>query len=154
MMFTLSDFKIARQKSPETLEDLLKHLQIDPKDLDDEALDDLIDKKICERMKSNSILSGCVNLLDRGEIEFEVIDTIQTLIRKILENREEIKHPPKISIPGSKSTDFELLDYKISISKKNRSKSKSEKKSPEFDLTELDDIFLTLEKLKSIFDKI
>ena len=96
-MYTPSDFKLMRRICPDEMNTLLNNLGIKIPDFDakDEfeiysELDAAIDKKICAKLQSNSVLEGYAKLLDAGKIEFSLRETRIELLKKILANREKI----------------------------------------------------------------
>ena len=98
-MFKATDFKLIRRLCPDELEELLRLLEIDAPNFDDgdefeiyKELDSAIDKKFCDRLNCNSDLDGYAKLLDRGGIEFDSGETRNSMLKKVLANRETILH--------------------------------------------------------------
>ena len=101
-MFTAADFKLIQRICLTDLFQLLTLLNIDHQKMSftsgDEFekysdLDKEIDKKICAKLNSTSVLEGYTKLLDRGKIPFNLSETRIELLKKILSNREKIQSP-------------------------------------------------------------
>ena len=98
-MFKATDFKLIRRLCPDELNKLLRLLEIDAPNFDDgdefeiyKDLDSAIDRKFCDRLNCKSDLDGYAKLLDRGGIEFDSGETRNSMLKKVLANRETILH--------------------------------------------------------------
>ena len=112
-MFTAADFKLIQRMCPMDLMRLLNLLDIESDKMNFkigdefenyENLDAEIDKKICAKLKSSSLIEGYAKLLDCGMIEFQLNETMNELLKKILDNQEKIKVTKSYTPPNFKCT--------------------------------------------------
>lgn len=100
-MFVAAEFQSIRNSCLAELEMLLKKLSVPTPDWSGneyriyERLDDDITKKICALMKSSSIIEGYTKLLKFGGIPYDYSETDNELLRKIVANKEKIRHGAK-----------------------------------------------------------
>ncbi len=90
-MFTAAEFRSMRKNCPEKFENLLRKLEIDQPSFETEdeftiyeSLDRKISEQICEILRSEDIISGYVNLLRLGQVDFDFSESEDSLIKKIL----------------------------------------------------------------------
>lgn len=94
-MFVPAEFQSMRRLCPSELEKLLDELSIRFDWSGDEyrtyeKLDALITKKICERMKSESIFDGYTKLLKLGGVDYNFSELDSELLEKIVSNDDKI----------------------------------------------------------------
>lgn len=96
-MFKATDFKLILRNCPEELDKLLQLLKISPQNFNDgnefdiyDKLDKAIDKAFCAKLNCKSDLDGYAKLLDLGGIEFDLSETRNNMLKKILANRKKI----------------------------------------------------------------
>ena len=105
IMFTSADFSLIRRKCLPNLENLLNLMEIPIPNWssNDEfklyaKLDDDITKKLCQLMKSLSIVDGYSYLLKLGNIEYDFTDTNKDLLNKIVNNASKIIYGCRSSV--------------------------------------------------------
>lgn len=120
LMYTPSDFKLIRRNCPNEMTALLNNLGIKNPDFNagDEyeiysQLDDTLDKKISEILKSKSVLEGYTKLLDLGGVAYSTSETRVELLGKILANREKILQAASVQDKNSAQTSNNLPLDKI-----------------------------------------
>jgi len=96
-MFTAAEFRLVKSKCLSEMETLLKDMQIDVPDWNGineyalyNELDNKITDKICALMKSSSVIDGYGHLLKLGEIDYDMTETDDDLIDKIINNSSKI----------------------------------------------------------------
>ena len=96
-MFTAADISLIRRKCLSDMESLLNLMKIPVPNWssDDEfklydKLDDDITKKLCQLMKSPSIVDGYSNLLSLGNVKYDFGETNKEMLGKIVSNRDKI----------------------------------------------------------------
>ena len=97
-MFTAAEFRSMRKNCPEKFENLLRKLEIDQPSFETEdeftiyeSLDRKISEQICEILRSEDIISGYVNLLRLGQVDFDFSESEDSLIKKILGAESNIR---------------------------------------------------------------
>ena len=130
-MFEAADMKLIRA-NPNCLqkfEELLIKLSIDDKAFpDDEALDDRLTEKICDLMKSDTVIDGYTNLLKTGGIPYDYSESYNQLLGMVVSNRDKILNAIRnqntarsswqekyFSMPRTETV--ELLDVQITTAK-------------------------------------
>ena len=95
-MFAPTEFQSIRECCLKDFETLLENLNITPPDWSGneyriyEQLDDDITRKICELMKSPSIIEGYTALLELGSVPYNFSEIDNELLAKVVNNRGKI----------------------------------------------------------------
>ena len=96
-MFKATDFKLIRRLCLDDLNELLRLLKIPAPNFSDGdefeiygKLDRAIDEKFCAMLNCKSDLDGYAKLLDLGGIKFDSGETRNSMLKKVLANREKI----------------------------------------------------------------
>ena len=96
-MFTAAEFRLVKSNCLSKMENLLKNLAIAVPDWNSgdefqiyDKLDNEITNKVCQLMKSSSIIDGYTMLLKVGGLSYGYDETDNELLEKIVKNREKI----------------------------------------------------------------
>jgi len=153
-----------RQNCSGELDKLLKQLNIPRPDWAhgdefeiSQKLDNEIEKKICELLKSDSDLAGYAKLLDMGGVKFSISETRKERLGKILANRNKILSGASAQSNDNASASesgfwSSLINWIKSIfsGKKNFAPPPSDKLSR----AQIEKAFPVLEQISKIFDSI
>ena len=96
-MLTATEICQLRKRSPAQLDDMIKKLGIAPPQWKDDnectlaaRLDDAVTEELSKLLKSESVISGYINLLTIGKIPFRFNETDNELLSKIVHSKEKI----------------------------------------------------------------
>ena len=94
-MFTAATFQLIRKNSSAEFETLLNRLGIETDWSDEEfrvyeKTDGELTEKICDLLKSPTIIDGYMNLLDLGGVTYNYSETDSELLGKIVVNKDKI----------------------------------------------------------------
>ena len=127
-MFTAAEYRLIRKHCPEKLDNLLENLKIRKPNWDAgdefriyEKLDEEIVQKICQLMKSDSIISGYTNFMTLGNLPFDYSETDNKLLATILENQEKILNGLTLTAetysPPSKQDEYDFSNVNFEMAK-------------------------------------
>ena len=119
-MFTATEFRLIREKCLPDLQNLLAMLNIPEPNWDSgnefkiyEKLDDEIVKRVCQFMKSESIIDGYTKLMTLGGLKFKYSETDNELLAKILQNKEKVMRGATQAVHSAQETITESQPQKI-----------------------------------------
>ena len=119
-MFTATEFRLIGVKCLPDLQNLLAMLNIPEPNWDSgnefkiyEKLDDEIVKRVCQLMKSESIIDGYTKLMAFGDLKFKYSETDNELLAKILQNKEKVMRGATQAVHSAQETITESQPQKI-----------------------------------------
>ena len=99
-MFTVSELEVMREDCPAELDALLNSIGLSNALPTDEnadkfsayqRLDEMLTQAVCSRLKSETVMEGCINLLRMANIQFSYNETLRELIAKIIANQDAVR---------------------------------------------------------------
>ena len=99
-MFTVSELEVMREDCPAELDALLNSVGLSnalpADDKEDkfssyQKLDEMLTRAVCSRLKAETAMEGCINLLRMANIPFGYNETLRELIAKIIANQDAVR---------------------------------------------------------------
>ena len=165
-MFKATDFKLIRQDCPEELKELLQLMKIKMPDFNNgdeyeiyNKLDNDIDKIFCSKLNCKSDLDGYAKLLDIGGIKFDLSETRNNMLKRVLANRDKILQGAAAQVinkNSSSDSDLSLWARIVRFFKRLFGLDESVPSQPTNKLSrkQVEDIWPILEQVNKIFNAI